>query len=209
MTQQQFVKYTAQCVHVRRRAGRLAHGSFGRQIGAGADDLALQCQPGRGLVREVGDPEVADFHRAVGGQQEISRLHVPVHDPLSVCRGQGVSNLPTDPGDPRGQQRPTRGEFLGEVATVQKLRHQVVAFQVGAGVIHSDHVRVAELRRGPGLQMEPGDRRLVGSLVQEKLDRHRATQYFVHPRHTSPIPPRPSLVTIRYRPATNTEHTPF
>lgn len=173
----------------------MAHSSFGRQIGAGADDLALQRQPGRGLVCEVGDPEIADFHRAVGSQQEISRLHVPVHHPLSVCRSQGVSNLPTNPGDARGQQRPARGQLFGEAATVQKLRHQVVAFQVGAGVIHSDHVWVAQLRRGPGLKMEPGDRRLVGSLVQEKLDRLLVTS-----RDTAPGTWGPGVVLLHLEP---------
>lgn len=85
--------------------------------GAGPGEVGLAIQP-------PGQPEIADLGRAVGGEEDIGRFQVAMHDPAPVGRldrfGQGRQQR----GGLVGRQGRAR-QFLGEVAPLDKLHGEV------------------------------------------------------------------------------------
>ena len=67
---------------------------FRRQVLHGAHHLAGRSE--RDLVGDASDAEVGDLHTAVGRDQQISRLDIPMYQPSGVGGLQGSSGLGDD-----------------------------------------------------------------------------------------------------------------
>src|SRR5207244_4921365 len=104
-----------------------AGGLFGRHEGGGADGDAAAGQ--RGGVGGAGDTEVDDA-RAVGGEQDVGRLQVPVDDARAVDDLEGLGY----PGDQ--QQHGGHGQFavLGDGRGERGAGH-VRGREPGAGAV--------------------------------------------------------------------------
>ncbi len=176
---EELVEQTPQGVHVGGGAGGLAQGAFGREVEAGADDLAGGGERGAGVVEEAGDAEVADLQGAVGVQQEVGGLDVTVDDALRVCGGEPGGGLRGEIGHPLGGQRAGGGQHPGEAVAFDQFHHQVQPVVVLAEVQDTDQIGVVETPGGLGLQTEPGGRRDVGVLGQQQLDGHRSGERLV------------------------------
>ena len=84
-------------------------------------------------------------------------------------------------------------EDLGEAAPVDVLHDDVVGAGGLAPVVDADDVRVVEVRGGLRLTPEPLDeRRVLGELGEEHLERDRAIEQLVRAKKTSAMPPRPT-----------------
>ena len=101
------VEERAEGENVRPRVDRFALGLFRRHVGHGPDDEALlgprlfvaaegHGRPGRigrGVLGQLGQPEVEDLDAAVGRDHDVGRLEVAVDDPGGVGPGQPVGDL--------------------------------------------------------------------------------------------------------------------
>ena len=94
VSHQAFVADHAQGVDVRGAGGLLPSGLFGGQVLGRAHDLTGGGQ--RDLVRQAGDAEVGDLHPSLGSDQQVARLHIPVHQSLCMGGGQGPGRLGHD-----------------------------------------------------------------------------------------------------------------
>jgi hypothetical protein len=91
-----------------------------------------------------GDPEVADLHVIVLGDQDVSRLDVAVHRAALMGGGQAVGDLGADPGDALGRQRALLGDELRQVARRDVLHHEPVVLAVLDRVVDRDDVAMVE-----------------------------------------------------------------
>jgi hypothetical protein len=131
--------------------------------------------PGRRL--RPGQAEVGHLDPAVGGQQDVLRFDVTVHDPGRVRDREPVEH----PGHDlerrrRGEPAALAKQFL-ERAPGHVLHGQVQERAVGALVENRDHVLVGQPRDRLGLADEPAAEILVpGQLGVHDLERHLAVQ---------------------------------
>gem|GEM_PF-3333025 len=95
---QHFVEDDAQGINIGTAVSLAPRGLLGRHVGRGADD------PARGFPRRElerpGQPEIGHPDPAVGVEQDVLRLEIPVDDSFLVGGGQGPANLAGD-GDGR------------------------------------------------------------------------------------------------------------
>ncbi len=166
-------------VHVRARARAVAGHLLGRQVGDGPDE---QARPGvRGGRLRPGQAEVRHLQPAVGGQQDVLRLDVAVHDAGRVRGGQAVEHAGHDVQRRRRGEPAAFAEHLLERAPGHVFHGQVQKRPVGALVEDRDHVLVRQPRDRLGLADEPADELLVpGQLGVHDLERHLAVQPGVH-----------------------------
>ena len=138
---EQGVEGGAQGPHVGRGTGPVP----GEDLGRGERDRADQDAGGRvGALRQPGDAEVAQLGRAVGIEEDVGGLDVPVEDAGLVGGGQGVGHVDADVEDLGPRQRALAVHAVVERAAGQVLHDQVrVAGVGGAGVVHGDHRGVA------------------------------------------------------------------
>ncbi len=154
----------ALAVDDRRRAERLLGGHkrgrpeehAGARVGAG---------PGHG-VPGAGDAEIENLYSAIGEEEQVRRLDVPVDDPLRVGGGEHVEELI---GDRKGDvDRQARPQIL-HAAAAEQLHHEeggavfghvVVDHQHDTGVLH--RVRRVAFPEEPRPQF-----RVVGELGME------------------------------------------
>jgi hypothetical protein len=187
---EELVEHAAQRVHVRGRARGAAQGALGREVEAGADDLPGGGERGAGVVEEAGDAEAADFQSAVGVQQQVGGLDVPVHDALPVRGGQPGGGFGGGTGHPLGGQRTSGGKQPGDAVAFDQLHHQEHPVLIRAEVEHVDHMRVAEPAGGLRLQPEPRGGGGVGDLGEQELHGQRSAERLVeappHLPHRSP-----------------------
>ena len=111
---------------------------LGREVAAGAD--------GR-LVAEVGEPDVRPAG-AGGVEQQVGRLHVPVHDAAGVDGDEGLEQLVEHEGDVRLGQPALLGSEVQQRAAADQVHDDqdlgaVVAFDA---VDLGQHVRVLDTR---------------------------------------------------------------
>ena len=137
---------------------------------------------GRG--QRPGQAEVGHLEPAVGGDQDVLRLDVTVHDPGRVRRREPVEHPGHDLQRGRGGEPPAVPEQPLERAPGHELHRQVQERAVGALVVDGDHVLLRQPRHRLGLADEPADEFLVpGQLGVHDLERHLAVQ----PRIGGPV----------------------
>ena len=84
---EQLVQHDSERIHIGRNAERLACDLLGRGVlrrERAAGYLAEHGLLGQALVQQLGDAEVQQPHLALGGHQDVGRLHVAMHDQLAV-----------------------------------------------------------------------------------------------------------------------------
>ncbi len=179
LPEQQLIDDAAQGVHVGGRVGGPPQRPLGGQVEAGADDVTGRRQRGRGIVDELGDPEVADLHRTVRVQHQVARLDVAVDDALAVRRGKAGGRLSGDPGDQFRADALLGGQQVAEALPLDQLHHQEEPVLPGAEVEHGHQMRMAQPGGGLGLQPEAGGRRGVRLVPQQELHGHGPSQDLV------------------------------
>ncbi len=184
--------------HVSPKPG--ARGQHRGHVAGRAGDL-----PGLGDPRELATSrrrhaEVNHFDRAVGGEHQVLRLHVPVdqeaawpvtrtaHPWAPINATQGVGSAPCSPK-------------LADRVARQQLHHQEQVL-VLAEVVDARDAGVPEPCGDPGLSVEAAAHVLVGVRHADQLDRNGtvepqvgAVPYLAH------AAPRPMGEVTRYRPA--------
>ena len=172
---QELVEHDAQAVDV----GRLGRLLAERLLRAEVVDRAER-DTGQGQARVgpgPGDPEVGDLHAAVGRDEHVAGLHVPVDDSARVRRGERVRDLGSEAGGLAGRERAVAGEQRRDVLAVHELHDDVRAVGVGAEVVHADDVGMAQRGGGLGLLLEAGDEGGVAPVLGVKdLDRDLAAE---------------------------------
>ena len=132
----------------------LLRGHVGRraQDGAGVGLVLVELEP-------LGQAEVGDLGRAVGGEQDVGRLEVAVDDP-PVVRGLHPSRKQGDHPHRLARRPGALAEPLGQATTLDELQGEVRKPGVLADLVDLDDARVLELGDRPGLGPEP--RELIG-----------------------------------------------
>ena len=106
-----FIEERPEGVDVRRRPdrARLPDHLLGGHVAGRPDPSAAQGQR-RLVVKVPRQPEIGDLGRAVGGEQDVGRLQVAVHDPGLVRRLHGL-----------GQRDQERGRLAGRLRRARQL----------------------------------------------------------------------------------------
>ena len=176
-TRQRLVERRAQRPHVARLGRRLASGHLGSQVrrraghGSGHRD---------GRVSGTRDAEVGQLGGAVGGDQDVGRLDVPVHDARRVCRGKSLGHLREQGRGLGRRQAAVVGGDGGEVSTSDVLHDEPLLVTFGDEVEDSDDVRMVEPGSEPGLPL--GAHQVERAAVREHaepLDGDLAAEHLV------------------------------
>lgn len=129
--------------------GVLAAHAFGGQVVDRADDL-----PGAGdrrVALHLGDAEVREQYPPVGGQQDVARLDVAVHDAGGVRGAQGAQHPQPDAGGLGRLQPLAVPDRVGERAALDQLHDDPRPVVVLQHVVHGDDGRVVDPRGRPCL----------------------------------------------------------
>ena len=137
---------------------------------------------GSGYARLQRSSQVREQHVTVGGEQDISRRNIAVHDrarPLgvidvSVSGDQPLTGLDRDPARDAGLQ-PLTGSLLEQLGErgVDPGQGHVRPPRVAADLVHAAQVPVAQLSPQPSLALEALPRPLAVQLVlAHHLQRH-------------------------------------
>ena len=194
---------------------RLPDHLLGGHVARSPDPGTAQGQ-GRLSVEVPRQPEIGDLGRAVGGEQDVGRLQIAVHDPAPVRHLHGLGQRGQQRGRLAGRLRRAR-QGLGQAAPLEELHGEVRPPLVVAHVVDLDDVRVPQARHRLRLALEPrplvrsgvraGDQHLEGDEAVEAAGagpcrrrpcpRGRATP----PRHSpgSAASRRPHARERRYR----------
>jgi hypothetical protein len=152
-------------------------GLFRRHVIGGADDEARPGQPLVGVRpldsrggSQLRQTEVDDLHEPVGPDHDVLGLQVTVNDARLVRLRQARHDLPADlQGRPEGERsavepvakRLSRDEFHDDVRLAVELSR----------LEDRDEVRMREGRGRPRFLYEPGERRWIGRVLGEDLER--------------------------------------
>ncbi len=165
----ELVQHDPERVDVRLGADLAPLGLLGRQIAECPEDRA-DLRHAR-LLDRAGNPEVGDLDDPVRGAQEVRRLQVAVHDPVSVC----VREAGGDVGGCGPGQLPALERAAG-----QQLHDDARAAVELGDVVGAHEVRVMELRSDARFAQEPGPEVLVAREVRgEHLERDRPLELLV------------------------------
>jgi hypothetical protein len=93
-----------------------------------------------------GEPEVRNLGRAIGPEQDVRRLDVPVDDPASVGEGERVADRGHDPHDLGLAERPGIQGRL-QVGALDVLHHQHRPAHRLQNLVHLDDVGVLQSGR--------------------------------------------------------------
>ena len=137
----------------------------------------LPCGSQRDLVREPGNAEIRDLHAPGRGDEQVSRLHVAVHEPLVVGDLQGAPGL----GEDREGLLPRHGlvplEQHGQRLARHELHDEITRPGLLAVVVDIGDAGVLEQGGMPCLGAEATQERLVpGVLLLQDLDRDSAAK---------------------------------
>ena len=132
---------------------RLADHLLGGHVAGRAHPSTAQGQ-GRLSVEVPRQPEIGDLGRAVGGEQDVGRLQIAVHDPALVGRLHGLGQRGQQRGRLAGRLRRAR-QGLGQAAPLDELHGEVRPALVVAHVVDLDDVRVPQARHRLRFALEP------------------------------------------------------
>ena len=177
-------QHAPQGVDVRGRLGALAGGQLGGHVLGRPQHVVRLADRDADVVQGLGDAEVHDPHRAVGGDHDVARLDVVVHDALLVAVSQGVQDVGGDRHRPRGGQLPLGVQDGAQGAAGDLLHHDEGARQAPAGVglllpdIEDRHdAGVVQPGGGQGLGLEAAhEGRVTGQVLPQHLDGHAPSQ---------------------------------
>ncbi len=203
IARQALISHHAERVHVRGTRQRLAGRLLGRDVQRGAHHDAGRGQAEILYVR-LGDAEVGDLGGAVGHDQQVARLDVPVHDAGPVRGVKRAGRLRHDVEDDVRLQPPVPLEDLRQRLPVDQLHHQVRPAERAVLAVVEDpgDPRVRQRRRVPRLGPEPRPELLVvGVDAGHHLDRDRPAEEPVvtapdltHPAGSDPLDQRVTVV---------------
>ena len=179
---QALIQHAAQRILISQPQHRRPPDLLRRHVIDRAQELPRRRQPAA-RHRVLGDPEVRQVHVirvavvAAPLDQQVPRLDVPVHQPLTV---RGIQR-------PRGlAQQEQRGlrlqaapllDHLPQVSPGHVPHRDIQQLILGAHVVDRDHVRVVQRRGDPGLLQEPGPEHVIGSqLRRQHLQRDDTAQ---------------------------------
>jgi hypothetical protein len=114
-----------------------------------------------------------------GGQQDVLRFDVAVHDSCAVGGFERGADLDGNPDRMGGVQRFVREQSL-KVHSLYEFHHQEGHTAVGSHVEQAHDVRVGQLRDSAGLPVNLLHHQRVGDVVED-LDRHRPVESGVDP----------------------------
>ena len=132
-------------------AGYRAHHRRRARVGAPANS---------GKLGQLGDAEVEHLAVTVGGNEDVGRLQIAMHDTHAVRRPQRLDNLDREIERHLGGHRSFSVESIAERLPLEVLLHDVVhvtRLAVDDRLAHVEHrgnVRVIESRRRPRLLLE-------------------------------------------------------
>ena len=172
---EQLVRDDTERIAVARRSRRLAPSLLWREIPGGPEH-----RPGKRQCVEAGcgcDAEVGHVHAVLLVQQEVRRLHVSMHDALSVCGVQTRGGLAKPLDRPAWSDR-RRSDPIVNGAPVQVLHDDERLAVVLADVEDRDDVRMRrETRSGARLPREAcAHIRIARVPFGEHLDRDRSAE---------------------------------
>jgi len=116
----------------------------------------------------LGDPEVSQIDVIGIGlvvaalDQQVPRLHVPVHQSLAVRGVEGARGLTDQEQGGGGEDPAALLDHLPHVGPGDVPHRDVQQVVLGAHVVDGDHVRVVERGRDPRFLQEPGPEDIVG-----------------------------------------------
>ena len=152
--------------------------------------------PWRGVRDQSRQAEVENLYAVVGGEENVLRLEVAMHDATCVCSRQPPGHLQcsvqraVDEQSPAPQSRPQR-------LTFEALGDDVGCAMVIADVVDRQDVGMIESPGRPRFPFEClGALRSVGCMRQQELDGDARTSRWSRARHTSPMPPAPRRAVI-------------
>ena len=177
----------------------IGHHAEGVDIGGGSDLPALRLLGGdvlgrahhhaglgqRHRLRGLRDTEVRDLHRAIGGEQQIGGLDIPVHRSGGVDRSKAHRGLPDQVQGQRLRQLALATQHIRQTLATDILHHDVAEHRAGLlrglravcgdlpVVVGGDHIRGIEVLRGLRLIAEAlAELRAFGVLGLQDLDSH-------------------------------------
>ena len=182
------VQHEAERVEVGATVEAAAADLLGRQVLGRAHHDVVAGEVVVAGLETLGDAEVGEQHPAVGGDQDVARLDVAVHEPGAVRGVERGGDARADVDRELGAEPLLRVEQLAQALAVDELHHDGLAALVLEHVVDGDDVRVAQPGDGDGLATEPlGDDRVGGEVGLEPLDGDLA----VERRCRWPATPRP------------------
>ena len=122
-------------------------------------------------------PKSATFTWPLGEMRMLPGLDVAVHHAVAVGEAEGGGDVGGDLGRPAGVQRAVGADDLREAAALDVLHDDEVGAALLAPVVDGHDVGVVQVGRGLGLAAEALDeRRVLGVLGEQHLDRHRPVE---------------------------------
>ena len=150
------VQYAAEGVQVGGGGDRSLPCLFRRHVPGGAQGCvrAGQLVAAVDVVEDQADAEVQHLHHPAGGQHDVGRLHVPVHDACPVRGIQPSCGLRGDRGGPPDRQLPGLVEQFRQRDPVDVLHRQVRPVAVKAAGDRARQVRARQPLHDPHLAQE-------------------------------------------------------
>jgi hypothetical protein len=177
-------------VDIARRARALTHDLLGAQVGGRAEHRSRLGHPG--AVDEPRDAQVSELgadRAAAARDEDVGRLHVPVHDAALVHMRECGRDLCPDRGDlARGEDRQEAAEILA----LDELHHEVGRLLVAARerIVQRHERGMVDAREHPHLGVDAAGIRGDGDVGAEQLDRDVAAELqvrrAVHDGHATP-----------------------
>ncbi len=124
---------------------------------AGRADQVARLRPAGRVVQVLGQAEVGDLGRAVGGEQDVGRLQIPVDDTALVGAMDRAGQKGRSPGGVPGRLR-TAVETLGQAVAGHELHREEGSALPGADLVDLDNVGVLEPGDQAGFGFEAGQR---------------------------------------------------
>ena len=156
--------------------------------------------------------EVGDLHRSVGGQKQVRRFNVAMHESRTVGRGQALARFGNNSGRLQHRAWAVGVEFVLDRSPGDKLHDQILKVAFLADLVNGDGVRVVQFSGRSGFDQKPLEKSFVTRhRPRQHLDRHIAIDERVSaPWKTTPLPwpPAQKLLDVVPRPAGRSRPTP-